>query len=224
MTYRVHLLKFFFAMEDHFHRIQKAERTKHLWKWCTVLCLASIVLYGWMAYLGIGSDMISSKQSELTLSAYEGDKFGFLLGRMLYAMFVSVIVLFFSAALFYVFTGIPFQKLVVMQQAVLYVLLIERLLWIPFMLYLGLDWYVSPLSFGIIVSYITTSKGLIYFFGAISLVQLWAIRFQFKYIDFMAPIRKRWIMLMVIGVHVFYWAVAATIALVGNRLIGGLFG
>lgn len=222
--YRVHLFKLLFSMDNHLHRIRKAEKLKNVWKWCIALCLVSILLYGWMAYLGMGSDFISSKQAGMTMSTYEGSKFGFLLGRLLYAILLSVIILAFSTSIFYVVTDVPFQKLVIMQQVVLLVMLIERLLWIPFMVYLGLDWYVSPLSLGIVASYVTTYKWFIYFFGAISLVQLWVMGFQMKYLSFMGSTRKRWIVLTVIGLHILYWAVAATLTSVVRFVMGGGFG
>lgn len=224
MMYRIHLFKLFFSMDNHFHRIRKAETLKNVWKWCIVLCIASILLYGWMAYLGIGSDIISGKQAGMTISTYEGSKFGFLLGRLLYAVLLSIIILFLSAVLFYVVTDIPFQKLLIMQQVVLLVMLVERLLWIPFMVYLGLDWYVSPLSLGIVASYVTTYKWFIYFFGAISLVQVWVIGFQIKYLSFMGSVQKRRIVLTVIGIHIFYWAVAATLTSGVRYVMGGGFG
>jgi len=224
MTYRVHLLKFFFEMKGHFHQIRKAERLTHVWKWSFVLGFASILLYGWMAYLGIGSDMISSQHAEWTLPMYEGSKFSFLLGRLLFAVLLSCGILFLTALFFYSITDIPFQKLMIMQQVVLFIMLIERLLWIPFMVYLGLDWYVSPLSFGIIASYVTVHDWFIYFFGAMSLVQVWVVWFQIRYLTFMASIRKRWIVLAVVAIHVFYWAMAATLTSVGHYLLGGGIG
>lgn len=224
MMYRVHLFKLFFAVDNHIHRIRKAETLKNVWKWCFVLCLVSMFLYGWMAYLGIGSDLISGKQAEMPMSTYEGSKFGFLLGRLLYAVLLSIIVLFLTSVLFYVVMDIPFQKLVVMQLVVLLVMLVERLLWIPFMVYLGLDWYVSPLSLGIVASYVTTYKWFIYFFGAISLVQVWIMGFQVKYLSFMGSVQKRWIVLTVIGIHLIYWAVAATLTSIVRYVMGGGFG
>ncbi|GGB49260.1 hypothetical protein GCM10011409_28580 [Lentibacillus populi] len=177
-----------------------------------------------MALLGIGSDFISSHATALNATEYELSKLGFVIGRGLYAILLTAIILFLSALIFYSITGIPFRKLIIMQQVVLLMMLVERVLWIPLMLYWGLDWYVSPLSFGIIASYFTEYQWIIYFFGAISLFQLWIIGFQVKFLRYLSPIKRRWIWLTVILLHIFYWAAAASLALIDNHLVRGWFG
>ncbi|WP_188725414.1 hypothetical protein [Lentibacillus populi] len=224
MTYHINLIKLLFSMDDHLYRINKAEKIQALWKWCSLLCLFSIIIYGWMALLGIGSDFISSHATALNATEYELSKLGFVIGRGLYAILLTAIILFLSALIFYSITGIPFRKLIIMQQVVLLMMLVERVLWIPLMLYWGLDWYVSPLSFGIIASYFTEYQWIIYFFGAISLFQLWIIGFQVKFLRYLSPIKRRWIWLTVILLHIFYWAAAASLALIDNHLVRGWFG
>lgn len=224
MTYTINLFKFFFNMDDHIFRIRKAEKIRRLWMMSALLTFISVLVYIWMAYLGIGSDIISRGAVGLSAGAYESGKFWFLIGRAIYAVFIAAIVLFLPSLLFYLLTEILYRKLMIMQQVVLVIMLIERLIWIPLMLLVGLDWYVSPLSFGIIVSYITDISWVIYFFGAISLFQLWIIWFQVRFITSLVPMRKRWIWLNVILLHVLGWALTALIAFADTYIVSGWFG
>src|SRR5690606_21255313 len=136
-----------------------------------------------MAMLGIGSSPLSSGAVVLTTSEYEMQKLWFIIGRMIYSLAFVLFVLFVPSLIFYWVTKIQYKKLLLMQLVVLFVLLIERVLWIPFVVYFGLDWYVSPLSFGIIASYLTDLPFLIYLFDTLSLFQLWIVAFPTKFLS-----------------------------------------
>ncbi|OZU87281.1 hypothetical protein CIL03_17845 [Virgibacillus indicus] len=223
MTYYVNVFRMLFSLDDHLFRIHKAEKIHKLWKATVLLILLCIVVYTWMAMLGIGTDMISSTAVQGGQLEYEQSKFWFIIGRMVYAIVFACIILFLPSLLFYLLTGIPYRKLLIMQQLVLFVMLIERIIWIPLVTLNGLDWYVSPLSFGIIASYLTEVSWAIYFFGAISLFQLWIIWFQVKYLNGFSSIRKRWIWINVIGLHILFWCVAALLAYADTYIVSGWF-
>ncbi|UJL46588.1 hypothetical protein KFZ58_01035 [Virgibacillus sp. NKC19-16] len=224
MTYSVNLFKFFRSMDNHLFRIRKAEKIQNLWKVSVLLVLFSMFIYAGMAYLGIGTDLISQNFARLSPAAYEQSKFWFIIGRAGFAVLFAALILFVPALLFYLLTDIPYQKLIIMQQVVLVVLLIERIIWIPLMLIIGLDWYVSPLSLGIITSYLTETPWVIYFFGAISLFQLWIIWFQVKYMSTMTVVKKRWLWANVILLHILFWCIAALLAYADEFIISGWFG
>lgn len=224
MTYRVHLFKILFSMEDDLFRIRKAERIQNLWKVNVLLILSAIVVYGWMAFLGLGSEDISSIAVSLTQPAYETSKLWFIIGRAVYALLFAAFILFVPSFLLYLLTGISYKKLVIMQQVILAVLLFERLLWIPLVIFVGLNWQVSPLSFGIIASYITETPWIIYFFGAITLFQLWSIWFQAKFISTLSDMRKRLIWLNVILLHFLGWCLVALAAYTDSYILSGWFG
>lgn len=178
MLYQINILKFLFPIDDHLYRVHKAESLKNLWKIASLLVLFSAVVYAWMAILGIGSDIISGNATAFNPLEYEESKFWFVLGRIGFGVLFALVILFVPSFLFYIITGIPYRKLLIMQEIVLLAMLIERVIWIPLVVYLGLDWFVSPLSFGIIASYFTDLAWVVLFFGAISLFQLWIIWFQ----------------------------------------------
>jgi hypothetical protein len=210
-------------MEDHLFRIRKAEKLYNVWKTSLLLALISVLIYIWMAYLGLGSTPLSPAAVYTSEIEYEQYKYWFILGRAVYALIFAALVLFIPSLIIYAFTGIPYQKLIIMQQVVLAVLLLERVIWIPLATLIGLDWYVSPLSFGIIASYFIEIDWFIYFFGAITLFQLWVIWFQVRFISGFHAIRRRWLWLIVILLHIITWALAATLAAVDMQIISGWF-
>lgn len=223
MSYPINIIKFFFPIEDHLFRIRKAETFKNLWKICSLLVLFSVILYAWMAILGIGSDIISGNATAFNPQQYEESKFWFVLGRIGFAFSFALLILFLPSYLFYLITGIPYRKLLIMQQIVLLIMLIERLFWLPLSVYGGLDWFVSPFSFGIIASYFTDIPWAVFLFGAISIFQLWIIWFQAKFLCYMSPIRKRWIWTTVILLHMIYWTIAAALSFMDIHFISGWF-
>ncbi|SET84691.1 hypothetical protein SAMN05216389_1395 [Oceanobacillus limi] len=224
MTYTIHLRKLLFSIDDHLFRIGKAESLKNLWKLAIFLCFGSVIVYGWMAYLGIGSEPLSSGAVTSSPAEYELQKFWFIIGRMTYAFILALLVLFVPSLLFYVVTNVPYRKLIIMQLVVLLVMLVERILWVPLVLYAGLDWYVSPFSFGIIASYITDIPFLIYLFGSISIFQLWIIWFQIKFLTKLSPIKSVWVWVMIILFHISLWLITGLLTDVDVHLIGRWFG
>lgn len=223
MLYQINILKFLFPIDDHLYRVHKAETLKNLWKIVSLLVLFSAVVYAWMAILGIGSDIISGNATAFNPLEYEESKFWFVLGRIGFGVLFALVILFVPSFLFYIITGIPYRKLLIMQEIVLLAMLIERVIWIPLVVYLGLDWFVSPLSFGIIASYFTDLAWVVLFFGAISLFQLWIIWFQVRFLSYLSTIRKRWIWFSVIFLHIICWAVVAALAFMDIHMISGWF-
>ncbi|WP_197063102.1 hypothetical protein [Pontibacillus marinus] len=178
-----------------------------------------MLLFGFLAWKGLGMDPISVIATELSFAEYESLKLFFLLGRIIFGIILALAILFFTPLVFWIFTDIPYRKLVTVQLNVLLVMFIERLTWVFFIHYIGLDWYVSPLSFGIITSYITQIDWWIYFFGALSIFQIWIMWFQWKSITDFSEMAKWKAWILVILLHIFYWAVAATLAIYDLQLL-----
>jgi len=223
MSYRVQLFKFFSAMGDHIFRIKRSEKVTNLWKTSIILIITTALIYGWMAYLGIGSTILSSGAMQLSEAAYESSKFWFMIGRVLYGVLFALVILFVPSLLFYLLTEIPYQKLVIMQQVVLAVMLLERLIWIPLVVFVGLDWYTSPLSLGIIASYLIEMDWFIYFFGAISLFQIWIIWFKFRFLRALSGVKNSTLWLFIILLQLLGWAFAATVSVADFYIISGWF-
>lgn len=210
-------------MEDNIFRIKKAEKIQGLWKTGLFLLLAAVIIYIWMGWLGIGSNLVSQGAPGLTPLEYNVHKLWFVVGRMIYAAIFWGFVLFVPAAMLGLVTDIPYQKLVIIQQLVFAILLIERLIWIPLAVYAGLDWYSSPFSLGIIAAYLTSKSWIVLFFGAISIFQIWVMFLQVRFIRGLCSMSKPGIWASVIFLHLFEWCFAALIASVDTLIIGGWF-
>lgn len=223
MIYRPHVLKFLFRMKDQIYQIKLAESVRELWFSSILLIGLSAIIYGWMGSLGIGSQLLSIDASTISAATYEGNKFWFMIGRTGYGILFAAIILFIPSFIFYYLADIPFKKLVVMQQVVLFILLIERILWVPLATFFGLDWYVSPWSLGIIVSYLTEIDWLIYFLGAVSLFQVWVIWFQYRFLTHLSEERRLPLLGFIILLQMIGWALAATSAIGDTFLLGRWF-
>lgn len=221
MAYHANVFKFLFSQKDHILHIREAEDVKGLWRMSSLLIFISMFIYGWMAYLGMGSDLISSQAMTLSPIEYEQSKFWFLIGRVCFGLLLSLFLLFIIPLVLSGLTEIPFKKLIIMQQLVLCVLLIERVIWIPLFVFAGLDWHVSPLSFGIIASYVTDIPWVISFFGAMSLFQLWIIWFQVTYIHSLSSMKRQWVWASIILLHIFYWLIAAFLVFIDTSVLSG---
>src|SRR5699024_1732867 len=91
---------------------------KPIWKSNVLLVVLSMLIYMWMAYLGIGSNLISKDAVNLGAQGYEASKFWFIVGRLLFGLLFALFVLFVPSYLFKLLTDIPYKKLIVMQQVV----------------------------------------------------------------------------------------------------------
>ncbi|MFC0525394.1 hypothetical protein ACFFGV_17560 [Pontibacillus salicampi] len=222
MSYKVQVAKLFFRREDSMFQINKAEAITHLWKRISLFLLLSMLVYGFTAWKGLGMTPFSAQATSWSFATYETMKLFFLSGRVLYGLFFALIILFYTPFFYWLFTGISYKKLMTVQLNVLFVLLLERLTWVAFVQYLGLEWYVSPFSFGVIASYLTDMEWLIYFGGAASLFQIWVMWLQSKALFLFSSIKKWKLVVMVVLLHLFYWAAAASLTYYDVELLSFL--
>ncbi|MFZ0371369.1 MAG: hypothetical protein WAM07_17380 [Halobacillus sp.] len=212
MTYSVNLMKLFIRREDHLFKLREAERIKNVWKLLFLLLGLTVLTYVWTSWMGLGTDPLSDEMSSLNRVEYEFRKAWFLIGRVAFGILLYVFILFISSFFFWLFNHVSYKKLLIIQMNVLLVMLLERVLWIPLMVYFGLDWYVSPFSFGIITSYITDINWIIYLLGSISIFQLFIIWYQVTCISSISPTRRRWIWTGVVFWHLLLWTGTAALS------------
>jgi hypothetical protein len=220
MVYHIQLLRKFFHIDDYLFQVREAEQIKGLTKSTLVLVMLSMIIYGWSSWIGLGTGLLSNEATSLPAEQYELHKLWFVIGRLVYACLFVLFILYVTPLLFQFIFKTGYKKIVSIQMRIVLILLVERITWIPLFVYLGLEWYVSPLSFGIIGSYLTNFPLLIYFFGAISLFQCWIIWFQVKSIAFLSDTKKGWIWLVVLFIHFIFWSITAFLTSQDFYLIG----
>ncbi|MFD2923226.1 hypothetical protein [Halobacillus naozhouensis] len=211
MNYSIRILKWFTQRDDQLFKLREAETIRRFWRAFFTLMVLTVLTYIWTAWIGLGTAPLSMNMNELSGTEYELYKAWFIIGRIAYGLLLFVGVLLFAPLLFWIMFGLPYKKIMVIQMNVILVMLLERITWIPLMVYVGLDWYVSPFSFGVIASYITNIEWLIYFFGAITLFQFFIIWFQIKCLSYLSTSRKGRIITGVTLWHLTLWAGTAAL-------------
>lgn len=222
--YKLKPIRFLFSIDETLSQMKESDGVTRLWKVAMMLLFASILIHGWMGYLGIGSNLILASGRFLTTDVYESSKFWFIIGRIIYGGLFAFFTVIIPVLIFKWTTEISLDRLVSMQLVVLLVLLIERFTWIPLVYSFGLDWYVSPFSFGILASYFTTKLWIIHFFGSISIFQLWIIWFQVKFISTFLALSKKLVWLVIIIIHILIWALITFMQFASPIFISGWFG
>lgn len=222
--YQFNVLKLLHSFDNQIDQLKEAENINKLWKSFLILLFCGIIVYGWMGYLGIESHLILNSSYFFSQDIYESNKLWFIVGRVLYGFLFSLIVVFFPALIFkWLFVEISFDKLVSMQLVVFLILLFERLTWIPLVTIFGLDWFSSPFSLGVIASYITSKSWVIYFFGSISLFEIFIIYFQIKFLKAFFENNRAAIYVTVIFLHFILWWFISLITFISPYLIEGWF-
>ncbi|MCP3029259.1 hypothetical protein [Halobacillus sp. A5] len=219
MTYYTSSIKLLFHPRNQLVSLRKAERLRGFWKTFFLLFFFTILTYAATAWAGLGTDPLSGEISTLSRIDFEFQKVWFLFGRIAAGLSLFLGVLILPPFIFWLLFDLPFKKIVNIQLSVWILMLVERLTWIPFMIYLGLDWYVSPLSFGIIASYFTHLDWMIYFFGSLSLFQLFIVWFQVKSITWLSPSRRWWIIAGVILWNIILWAGTAALVYFDETIV-----
>lgn len=192
-----------------FYQLQKAETIYSL-KWrILLLFFLSTVIFAVQGYYGIGSSSISTTLTLDPKNIYEWHKALFIIGKLLSGIAYASCILFVPALLFNMMTEVSFYKLVVLQVFVLFILLIEQITYIPLLLLLHLDWYSSPLSFGIIGQYITKIPFLIALFGCISIFKIWGMYIQFTGLRVLSEMKRLPLFAIVFIINLLFWGISA---------------
>ncbi|MFD1019299.1 hypothetical protein [Thalassobacillus hwangdonensis] len=219
MSYFINPFKLFFHRDDHLFKLHRAERIYNFYNLFFLLLFLTTLTYIATSWIGLGTDPLSANATEYTRIEYELRKVWFLLGRVIYAVLFALFLLLVTPFFFWLFNTVSYKKLIIIQMNVLLVMLVERLTWIPFMVYAGLDWYVSPFSFGVLASYFTELDWVIYFFGACSIFQLWIIWYQVKCVTYLTSTKRGWVIFQVIIWHIILWSGASLLAHYDSFLI-----
>ncbi|WP_082235584.1 hypothetical protein [Halobacillus massiliensis] len=193
MTYSINLLKLLTRRREQIYALQKAEKLKKGWLVFFILLILTLLTYIWTSWIGLGTEPLSGDINILSRVDYELHKVWFLIGRAAFSVVLLLGVLYFTPFIYWIFFDLHYKKVVTIQMTVWLIMLLERITWIPLMVFFGLDWYVSPFSFGVVASYVTSIEWLIYFFGCLSIFQLFIIWFQIYCITRLSTSRKWWI-------------------------------
>src|SRR5574342_673145 len=201
MNNRMPVLRGLFYPDLYTYKLRDSEYVPGVWKNTTMLILLSGLIFGISAYFGIGSEYLSKKLTSISQENYELHKLLFMFGQIIWGLFYGAAMIFIPALFFWTLSDISLKKFVMVQQFVLPILLLEKVIIIPLATTLGLIKTSSPFSLGIIAQYITGNGFIIYFLGAIYLFKVWAIFIEYKYVKMLTGKKPGMVLLMVIGIN-----------------------
>ncbi|MEH7443443.1 hypothetical protein V7201_14130 [Bacillus sp. JJ1122] len=214
MNNRMPVLRGLFYPDLYTYKLRDSEYVPGVWKNTTMLLLLSGLIFGISAYFGIGSEYLSKKLTSISQENYELHKLLFMFGQIIWGLFYGAAMIFIPALFFWTLSDIGLKKFVTVQQFVLPILLLEKIIIIPLATTLGLIKTSSPFSLGVIAQYITGNDFIIYFLAAISLFKVWAIFIEYKYVKMLTGKKPGMVLLMVIGINLVFWLFSALFSFV----------
>lgn len=189
--------------------IKQAETIRGITSRVILLLLISVILSAVSSCLGIGSENLSHLLADWSASEFAARKLFFVLGNVFGGILFALLILFIPSLLFWGLMEVDFRKALVLQLFVLTILLIEKIILLPFEFLYGVKWYYSPFALGTAVRYLTDHAILLRFFGCISLFQIWALALQYRFLKRMTDNKPLFIAAVVVGLSIVFWAFAA---------------
>lgn len=203
MVYKLQMLKAIFSPSTITYQLKQAEQIQGLWLRVSLLIGTFGILYFIGAFYGIGNELLSKEITNHSKSEFEVIKLLFACGEALWGLFYAGFILFLPSLFIWSVTEIPFKKLLSIQTYAVLILVIGKAIQLFFSLSLGVNQFSSPLSFGVIFQYITSSEILISLFGSISLMHFWAMFIQFTYIKNLTEKSPRFILFIILAMYIF---------------------
>ncbi|WP_017187475.1 hypothetical protein [Alkalibacillus haloalkaliphilus] len=219
--YQSYLYGLIKAPNEQLYRIEKQEVIRGQWKVQLSLIVLTVAVYILMASFGMGTNYLTYYIIEMTEAQFFTAQVWFVMGRVAYAILFALVMLYLISYYFHLLTKIPYKKALLLQQVVLLALIIERLLWVPLFTLYGLDWNGSPLSLGVIASYLTERDWLIAFFGSISVIQVWIVYFQIRYLHSLSTLSRGKVWTIVLSLNIFLWSMVSLMTYLNSTQLEG---
>jgi hypothetical protein len=179
----------------------KAEKIGGYWKNLFLLLFITFLLSATTAYYGIGNELLSKQLNSLSSTEFEAVKSLFAGGQILWSMLVTIFIIIIPSLFFWAISDIEWKKYIVVQCFVLLILLIEKIIMIPFAVLMGLPDISNPFSLGVIGQAFTSNSIILQFLAQITIFKVWAILLQIKYVKLLAGKTTKITALIVIGFH-----------------------
>lgn len=195
-----------------FYQLQQEEGFTGFWPRFSILIIVSVLIHFFYAFYGIGSEVISKEIYGTPNSEFAMKKMFFAGGQVLFGILFPFVIIFVSSLFFWCLTDAPFRKLMVLHEIVLLILLLEKAVFIPIAIIVGIQPESSPFGLGVIMQYITSADLLHSFFGAISLFKIWGMVFQYYGLKVISSKEPKALFLIVLSFNLFIWLVSALLS------------
>ncbi|MFB6467390.1 hypothetical protein ACE38V_11330 [Cytobacillus sp. Hz8] len=214
MDYHVQLFRGIIHPKISAYQLQKAEQISALVKKMMLLFFSSLLLFALSAYFGIGNESISKTINNWSAEEFEARKLWFALGQVVWGVIWTGFILFFPALLYWILTDLEYRKLLVLQLFAGVILLLEKLVLLPFQYQLGIDVQSSPFSLGVLAQYITNNRFLIGFFGAITLFKVGIMFLQYHYLKILTDRTSKQLIFIILSINLFFWIFTAILSMI----------
>lgn len=181
----------------------EAEKISGFWKRLILLFVITFILASIESIFGVGNDILSKELNNLSNTGFEATKSLFAIGQIIRMLIEALLIITIPSLFFWAVSEKEWKKFIVLQQFVLVLFLLEKLLLLPFAVFLGLTTDISsPFSLGIIGQYLTNNEFILLCLAQISIFKIWAVVLQFKYIKELTEGTAKRAALYVIGFNI----------------------
>ncbi|TFD97026.1 hypothetical protein [Jeotgalibacillus sp. R-1-5s-1] len=192
--------------------LHNSESVLHIKRKITVLLLLSMFIFGFGAWIGMGTQDWAGNFVLFFGLEYDLQRFYFLLGRLCLGLGFAGLFIFLPALLYSLLAhDFSYKKGLVLAFFPAAILVLEQFTYLILMIWQGINWYSSPFSWGVIGQLLIKQEWLIYFVGAISLFKIWVMYWQFLTLRALVTLKWWAVLLIVLGANIILWAVTATL-------------
>lgn len=125
---------------------------------------------------------------------------------------LDIISYLYSFTLFWTILEVDYRKLLFVQLIITMIFLIEKLVFIPVHLFLGISAESNIFSLGIIAQTFTSIELIIFFLANITLFKVWAIILTYKYYRHLSERSPRFIIWTLIGFYLFVAVISSLLS------------
>ncbi|WP_338450165.1 hypothetical protein R4Z09_29275 [Niallia oryzisoli] len=180
-------------------QLVKAEKVGGFWTKALLLLVITFLLAALSAYFGIGNEIMSKEIHTRSNTEFEAVKLLFAGGQIIWSMLAAIIILIIPSLFFWALSDIESKKFITMQFYVLTILLIGKIITVPFTILIGLPDISNPFSLGVIGQYLTSHNIILQFLGGITIFNIWAMVLQYKYVKVLSERSRLQTALFVVG-------------------------
>ena len=180
-------------------QLMKAEQLAGFWKKGLGLLFITLIVSAVTAYLGIGNELLSKELNSLSSTGFEATKSLFAAGQVTWSIIAVILTMTIPSLFFWTVSEIEWKKYIIVQYLVVTILLIEKVILIPFAIFIGLPDISNPFSLGMIGQYLTSNDIILQFLAQLSIFKIWAVVLQYKYVKAFSEKSASQTALIVIG-------------------------
>ncbi|KAA9012234.1 hypothetical protein [Niallia endozanthoxylica] len=199
MMYYIRLFKGIREPYVQAQQLMKAEKAGGFWGKAILLLVITFLLAVVSSFFGIGNEIMSKELHNRSNTDFEAIKLLFAGGQIIWSMLQAIIILIIPSLFFWALSDIEWKKFISVQFYVLTILLIGKIVAMPFTVFIGLPDISNPFSLGVIGQYLTSHNLILQFLGGITIFNIWAMILQYKYVKVLLERSRLLTALFVIG-------------------------